>query len=165
VTDQPTVTPPPPPVDRATRMRQARFSPYTGPVTNISRRVNLAAPPSAVYRCLVDPAEHAALIGARAEPGAVPGDQVELAGGRFTGLLMEVLEDRHVVFALKPSAGEWPIHHYTTTTFMLRPEGEGTTLVLFVQAVPEERVDELAALWQQMYLDKLTGAFPIPATS
>ena len=161
MTDQPTVTP----SDRATRLRLARFSPYTGPVTNISRRVRLGAPPPEVYRSLVDPERHGALIGETAEPGATPGDPVVLAGGRLTGLLMEVLEDRHVVFALRPANGDWPAHHYSTTTFMLRPEGDGTTLVLFAQGVPVERADELATLWQQAYLDNLAAAFPASAPS
>jgi activator of HSP90 ATPase len=161
MTDQPTVTP----ADRATRLRLARFSPFTGPATNISRRVRLGATPAAVYRCLLDPEQHAALIGAPAEPGVVPGDPVDLAGGRLTGLLMEVLEDRHVVFALRPTSGDWPAHHYATTTFMLRSEGGGTSLVLFAQGVPEARAEELADLWQQVYLDNLTATFPVPPAS
>jgi activator of HSP90 ATPase len=148
--------------DREALLRRARFSTYRGPVTNISRRTVLGAPPHEVYRCLVDPTRHSALVGQPAEPGEVPGDHVTLAGGRLTGLLTEVLEDRHVVFALQYPAGptEWPRHHYSTTTFLLRAEGDGTSLVLFAQGVPEELAGELASVWQVEYLSRLAAAFP-----
>jgi activator of HSP90 ATPase len=158
VTDQPTTTP----VDRVALLRQARFSLYAGPVTNISRRLNLGVPPHEVYQALIDPQRHAALTGHPAEIGDRAGDPVVLAGGRLTGLLMEVLADRHVVFALR-SGDSWPARHYATTTFMVRPDDGGSTLVLFVQGVPEELAEEITALWQQEYLDKLTAAFPASA--
>ena len=146
--------------DRRALVMRVRMSPYTGPKTNVSRRTTVGAPPREVYETLLDPARHAALTGAATELGTTMGDPVSLLDGKATGFLMEALEDRHIVVALRRDMDGWPERHYSTATFMLRAEGAGTTVVVFEQDVPADLGDAVGDQWQHAYVDKLTAAFP-----
>jgi activator of HSP90 ATPase len=147
--------------DRRKLTMRVRMSPYTGPTTNISQRVTLGAAPHVIYETLLDAEKHSALTGQPVEIGHDTGDPVRLGGGETSGFVMELLEDRHIVFALCSSDGRWPAKHYSTATFMLRPEGKGTTMVLFEQDVPEDLAGEITDRWQRGLLRNLETAFPL----
>ena len=140
---------------------RVRMSPYTGPTTNISQRVALGAAPHVIYETLLDSKKHSALTGQPVEIGHDMGDPVRLGGGETTGYVMELLEDRHIVFALCSNDDRWPTKHYSTATFMLRPDAKGTTMVLFEQDVPEDLAGEIADRWRRGLLQNLETAFPL----
>lgn len=146
--------------DRRALTMRVRLSPYTGPKTNVSRRARVGASPHDVYETLVDADRHAALVGAATEIGTTMGDPVSLLDGDATGVVMEVLPDRHVVVALQHRLDGWPERHYSTATFMVRSEGAGTTVVLFEQDVPTDLADAVGERWDRAYVDKLVAAFP-----
>jgi len=148
--------------DRRALTMRVRLSPYTGSKTNLSRRVTVGASPADVYEVLVDSERHGALVGAATDIGTTMGDPVSLLDGDATGIVMEVLPDRHVVLALQHKLDGWPDRHSSTATFMLRAEAAGgTTVVVFEQDVPTDLADAVAERWQTAYVDKLAAAFPL----
>src|SRR3954451_11211011 len=136
--------------------------PYTGAVTNISARAGLGAPPVEVYATLLDAERHGAVTGHSVHITSAVGAEVSLNDGRAVGYVTELLEGRHIVLALRFSDDRWPEEHYSTVTFMLKPDGTGSTLVIFEQDVPEELAADLTAMWQLTYVEALTAAFPGP---
>jgi activator of HSP90 ATPase len=141
------------------RALRAQMAQYKGATKSISQRVSLAASPHEVYTTLLDSNRHASAVGKPTKIEPHVGGAVSLNGGQASGIITELLDDQHIVIAWRPADERWPADHYSTATFMMRPEGKGTTLVFFQQGVPEELADEVADQWQHTYWDKLSQAF------
>jgi activator of HSP90 ATPase len=148
------------PIDVRALTRRLRMHPYTGAVTNISARATLGAPAAEVYATLLDADRHRAVTGRSVHITRTVGTSVSLNDGTVEGYLTELLEGRHIVMALSFTDVGWPAEHYSTVTFMLKPDGAGSTLVIFQQDVPEDLAGELSSMWQRDYVDTLTAAFP-----
>jgi activator of HSP90 ATPase len=134
--------------------------PYTGAVTNVSARAAIGEPAGDIYDTLLDANRHGTVAGRTVRIAPIVGTEVSLDDGRAEGYVTELLEGRHIVLALRFADERWPPDHYSTVTFMLKPDGAGSTLVIFQQDVPEELAADLTAMWQREYMDKLTAAFP-----
>jgi activator of HSP90 ATPase len=134
------------------------MTPYTGAVRNISARTSIGSTAADVYALLLDEARHAELTGEAITIRDQVGTAVNL--GPTEGYVTELLADRHIVLALMLADDRWPAEHYSTTTMMLRTEGQNATFVLFQQDVPDELGDDMYELWQRMYVDTLSTRFP-----
>jgi activator of HSP90 ATPase len=124
----------------------------------ISKQVRLPASPHQVYEALLDSDRHAALTGAPAQINGRLGGDFSALDGYLTGLVSELLEDRHIVIACRPREDAWPPHHLSTATFMFKPDGGGCLLVFYQQEVPAAMHDLMASVWEQHYWRRLPAA-------
>ena len=136
---------------------------------NISQLVRIKASPSEVFAALVDSEKHAAFTGAPASIEPRAGGQFSAYDGYITGMITELLQDKLLVLQwngdqfqsqARRSAVDETLKqgHYSSVTFMLDAEEDGTRLRFFQQGVPDELYDELADGWHEHYWDKLKAA-------
>jgi activator of HSP90 ATPase len=141
---------------RLREIRRARD--FSVPMKSVTRRLSLPAPPARVYATLLDPEAHAAITGTAVRLDPQPGGDFATRDGEITGLVAEMLEDRHLVFACRLQDERWPAHHYSTATFMLKPEGDGCLLTFYQQDVPADLQERMAAAWEESYWARLPAA-------
>jgi activator of HSP90 ATPase len=141
------------------RLREVRRSrDFTVPMKSITNRVSLAAPPAKVYATLLDAAKLTEITGAPVRLDPQPGGEFSARDGAINGLVAELLENRHIAIACRLDDERWPKQHYSTATFMLKPEGTGTLLTFYQQDVPEALRDPMAEAWEESYWTRLPGA-------
>lgn len=128
------------------------------PRRSVSRRLVFTAAPHAVYETLLDGDRLSALTGAAIRVDPQVGGDVAFGDGSAAGVIMELLEDRHIAVAWRPAQIPWPEKLYSTATFMLKPEGAGTQLTFFQQDVPADAHDAVAQWWQEHYWQGLEAA-------
>jgi activator of HSP90 ATPase len=144
------------PQQRLREVRRARD--FTLPMKSITKRVSLGAPPAQVYATLLDAARLTAITGEEVRLDPQPGGEFSARDGAVSGLIAELLENRHIAIACRLDDAGWPKQHYSTATFMLKPEGAGTLLTFYQQDVPAELQEKMAAAWEESYWDRLPGA-------
>lgn len=148
---------------RELRMQMARMQ--TAESGSLSSRFTLQAPPREVYKVLTDSKLHEKLTGKRSHLTPEIGGPVNLAAGLYEGFVMEAVQNRHLVLALRSHQPGWPENHLSTTTFMLRPGSDaGTTeVVFFQQVVPVSAAQVNEEWWRANYWDKMPAEFPAKA--
>ena len=129
------------------------------PRRSVSRRLTFKAAPPAVYTTLLDGERLSALTGAQIRIDPQVGGDVAFGDGSAEAVIMELLADRHIAVAWRPAQIPWPEKLYSTATFMLKPEGEGTQLMFFQQDVPADAHDAVAQWWQAHLWQGLETAF------
>ena len=143
---------------RELRMQMARTQ--TAESGSLSSRFTVQAPPREVYKALLDSNTHTTLSGQPSHVTPEMGGPVNLGAGLYDGFVMEAVENRHVVLALRSRQPGWPENHLSTTTFMLRKTEGGTTeVVFFQQAVPVSAAEVNKSFWQSHYWERLPGQF------
>lgn len=120
----------------------------------------IAAPPSVVYGYLTEPAKWQQWQGVAADHDPVAGGAFSMIMGNgmnARGEFVELVPDRRVVFTwgwvghpgLPPGS--------STVEIELRPDGEGTLLVLTHRSLPDDEVPPQRAGWSH-YLPRLASA-------
>ena len=134
----------------------------------VERRI--AATPAQVYAYLTDSALWARWQGTSAEIEAAPGGRfrMELANGPAAeGRFVELVQDRRVVFTWGWSGSATVPPGSSTVEIELRPEADGTLVVLTHRGLPPEEHPIHAAGWGH-YLPRLAavaeGGGPGPDT-
>jgi activator of HSP90 ATPase len=123
-------------------------------MSNIHQEIKLSAPPSRVYRSLVDSNAFAELTGAPASGDAVEGAAFSAFGGHITGRHVELVPNQRIVQAWRAKA--WPDGLYSIARFELHADGRGTKLVFDHEGFPEDMKEHLATGWQANYWEHLT---------
>ena len=119
----------------------------------IEQTATFKATPHAVYEMLMDSAEHARFSGAEASISRELGGAFTAYDGALSGTNIELVQDAKIVQSWR--AGDWPVGHYSTATFLLE-ESEGGTLLTFTQTgVPEQHYDGISQGWQDFYWTKM----------
>ena len=122
-------------------------------MANIHQEATFLAPPSRVYKALVDLKEFAEWTGAPASGGASEGAAFSAFGGHILGRHLELVPDKRVVQAWR--AKTWPEGVHSIVRFELHVDGTGTKLVFDHEGFPENERDHLAGGWRSMYWDKM----------
>jgi activator of HSP90 ATPase len=122
-------------------------------MANIHQEATFSAPPSRVYRTLVDLKQFAEATGAPAGGESTEGAGFTAFGGHVTGRHLELVPDRRVVQAWR--AKTWPEGVHSIVRFELQAEGKGTKLVFDHDGFPEAEKEHLAGGWRSMYWDKI----------
>ena len=122
-------------------------------MSNIHQEATFSAPPSRVYKALVDLKQFAELTGAPASGESTEGGAFSAFGGHITGRQLELVQDRRVVQAWR--AKTWPEGVHSIVRFELHADGKGTKLVFDHEGFPESEKDHLASGWRSMYWDKI----------
>jgi uncharacterized protein YndB with AHSA1/START domain len=112
----------------------------------------IGAPPADVWRALTDPALIDLWGGGPAEMSAEPGSEFSLWGGDIHGTV--IAADPPVRLVEEWWGGsDWPAA--STAVFELRPQGDGTLLVLEHTGVPDDEAPDFDAGWDDYYLGPL----------
>jgi uncharacterized protein YndB with AHSA1/START domain len=119
----------------------------------VHQEVTFAAAPAQVYEALVDSAVHAKFTGAPAEIGRNAGDAWSAYGGKIQGRHIELVKDERIVQTWR--AGNWPEGQHSLVRFELRPEGNGTKVVLDHDALADDQVPHIDGGWTKMYWEPL----------
>ena len=122
-------------------------------MSSIHQEVTFPAPPSRVYRALVDSKEFAQLTGAPASGHGAEGAAFSGFGGHITGRHVELVPDKRVVQAWR--AKTWPEGLYSIVRFELLADGKGTKLVFDHEGFPEDAKEHLAQGWQANYWENI----------
>src|SRR5260221_2822282 len=84
----------------------------------IRQTVRFAAPPSAIYRALMESRRHQAFTGAPAKIDAKVGGRFTAWGPHLSGVTVELVKDKRIVQAWR--AENWPSGGYSVVTFNLK---------------------------------------------
>lgn len=122
-------------------------------MAKIHQEMTFAAAPAKIYRALVDSAEHARFTGAPAEIGTQAGNAWSAYGNKISGRQVELVDGVRIVQTWR--AENWPEGVHSVVRFELKPEGQGTKLVLDHDAVAEDQVQHLDGGWVKMYWEPL----------
>jgi activator of HSP90 ATPase len=122
-------------------------------MSTIHQEATFSAPPSRVYKALVDLKEFAELTGAPASGESTEGAAFSAFGGHVTGRHIELVPDKRVVQAWR--AKTWPEGVHSIVRFELQADGRGTKLVFDHEGFPEDQKDHLASGWRSMYWEKI----------
>jgi uncharacterized protein YndB with AHSA1/START domain len=110
--------------------------------------------PSAIYRALIDAAEHSAFTGDDAEIDPRVGGAFRSYSGFIQGTTLELVPDARIVQS-------WRTKHFpknnpdSTLELTFTPVPDGTRLEMRHLDVPKEQVDYLVEGWVKYYLDPL----------
>lgn len=124
----------------------------------ITHRLQLGGSPHSVYTLLLDSERLAAMTGLPASVNPVMGGDFSALNGYLTGVISELLEDRLVVFAVRPDEDGWPVTHLASATFMLKPDDAGCLLSFFQQDVPTAYYDLMTDVWEDHFWSRLPHA-------
>jgi uncharacterized protein YndB with AHSA1/START domain len=119
----------------------------------VHQEVTFSAPPSKVYRALVDSVQHAKFTSAPADIGAGPGDAWSAYGGKISGRNVELVDGARIVQTWR--AGNWPEGVHSIVRFELTAAGGGTKVVLDHDALSEDQVPHIDGGWTKMYWEPL----------
>lgn len=123
------------------------------PGTTIHQEVDFPAPPARIYAILLDARQFAAFTKDKAEVRPEAGAPFKLFGGRIEGRNVELVPDRRIVQAWRPSY--WPAGVYSIARMELTARGEGTRLVLDHAGFTEDKWQGFEEGWPKMYWEPL----------
>jgi len=118
-------------------------------VKNLTQTAKFKASPSAVYRALIDPAEHEAFSGESAEFDPKVGGRFAHYDGSLQGIVVELEKDRRVVLAWRSTG--WPKGHYSIAQFVLTKIAGGTRLEFSQFGIPSGDFADIADGWKTYY--------------
>ena len=132
----------------------ARAAPVNG---TIYQEENFTVPPHRVYAVLLDEKEFSTITGAPARIGGGEGDAFSLFGGAIVGRNLELVPDRRLVQAWRPS--DWGAGLYSVVRFELTPAVQGTHLVFNQVGYPLNDEASLKSGWHSHYWEPMKKYF------
>jgi activator of HSP90 ATPase len=122
--------------------------------TSLHQQAAFAAPPSHIYRALLNSEAFAAISGFPAIIHPKAGGAFSLFGGQVVGRNIELVPDRRIVQAWRVPA-DFPPGVYSLVKFELAPKGSGTLLTLDQTGFPPGHFDHLNAGWGPHYWESM----------
>jgi activator of HSP90 ATPase len=133
--------------------KEARSTPANQARTSLHQEVELKAGPQRIYEILLDSKQFAAFIGMPATIDSAAGGAFSMFGGMIVGRNVELIAHQRIVQAWRPT--HWDPGVYSVVKFELKPQGNGTLLVLDHTGFPEGEYDSLFKGWGLRYWDPL----------
>ena len=121
---------------------------------DLNYTVTFKALPSEVYSALMDPKKHAEFTKAPAEISQNIGGKFSLHGGYIYGENLELEKDKKIVQSWRTQSWK-PEAHYSTVTYLIEPDAEGTLLTFSHTGIPEENLESIAAGWYSHYWEPM----------
>ncbi len=120
---------------------------------DISHTVHFNVSPHEVYEALMDSKKHAEFTGDEADISRKVGGEFHAYGGYIEGTNLELEVDKKIV--QKWRASDWPEGHFSTASFILKKEGEGTLLEFTHTDVPSDKAKSIAKGWEEYYWEPM----------
>ena len=117
----------------------------------IKQTYMISAPPSAVFRALVERTQIEEWTGSPAVMDDRVGTNFSLWGDSILGTNLEVVPDAKLVQRWR--ASDWL--NDSRVTFILLPDAGGTRVELLHEEVPDDQAEEYAAGWNDSYFGPL----------
>jgi activator of HSP90 ATPase len=114
--------------------------------------------PERIYGVLTDAKQFAAMTGRAAEIDATEGGSFSLFGGLIAGRNVELVPNKRVVQAWRPT--HWDPGYYSIVQFEFSGMGSQTHMVLDHRGYPVDEADGLDSGWKGHYLDPLAKFLP-----
>jgi uncharacterized protein YndB with AHSA1/START domain len=117
----------------------------------IRQTVWLPASPALVYEALMTSKGHAAFTGAKARISPRVGGRFEAWDGYIHGTNLELVPDRKIVQAWRPSEEDWPGDYDSKVTFLLAAYRKGTRVRFTHSGVLVQHAGHLSTGWKESY--------------
>jgi activator of HSP90 ATPase len=121
--------------------------------TSIHQTIEYKAAATRIYEALLDARQFSAFTKDTAEVQAQPGAAFRLFGGRIEGRNIELIPNRRIVQAWRPSY--WDAGVYSIVKIELVASGGGTRVVLDHAGFAEDKWEGLNDGWPKMYWEPL----------
>ena len=121
--------------------------------TYLHQEVDFKASPHRIYEILLDSKQFSAFSGEPAEISPEAGGAFSMFGGKIVGRNVELVPDRRIVQAWRPSY--WEAGVYTLVKFELKAEGVQTRVVPDHTGFPEGHFADLTSGWKAHYWEQL----------
>lgn len=121
--------------------------------TSLHQEIDLVASPHRIYDVLLDSKQFAAFSGGAAVINPKPGGAFSMFGGQITGRNVELVPDRRIVQAWRPSS--WEPGVYSIVKFEFNALGSHTKVILDHTGFPEGKFAGLDSGWHQKYWEPL----------
>jgi activator of HSP90 ATPase len=123
------------------------------PGTTIHFDVDFNAAPARIYEMLLDAKLFAAFSKDTAEIQPQAGAPFKLFGGRIEGRNVELIPNRRIVQAWRPSS--WPSGVYSIARFELAPHASGTRIVFDHAGFTEDNWEHFRTGWPDNYWEPI----------
>ena len=121
--------------------------------TSLHQEITLEASPKRLYGIFLDSKQFSAFSGFPATIDPSVGGAFSMFGGLIVGRNVELVDDRRIVQAWRPT--HWDPGTYSLAEFTLKQRGSGTLLVLDHTGFPEGEYDHLFPGWGLRYWSPL----------
>lgn len=119
----------------------------------IHQEVELPASPDEVYETFMDEAKHSALTHGKAQISREAGGLFAQHDGQITGRNLDLVPGQRIVQAWRFE--QWEPGLFSIVRFELKPNGDGTTVVMDHSGVPDEFEEGVADGWNVRYWEPL----------
>jgi activator of HSP90 ATPase len=133
---------------------------------SIHQEATFPVSPERIYNLLTNGAEFASATGRPAEIGARAGESFSIFGGYISGTQIELVPGQRVVQSWRGM--DWKPGVYSTVQFTLKPEGQGTRLIVDHDAYPEGESpmypswhEHLSTNWPVFYFEPIARHFEV----
>ena len=123
----------------------------------IKQKIHINASPQEVYEAYCDAKKHAEFTGANVKFENKVGGKFDIWGGELTGESVELVPGKKIV--QKWRANDWPEGHYSDLIITLKPDKDGTQLMLVQESVPDDKADEIDDGWHKYYWKPMNEYF------
>jgi len=121
--------------------------------TSLHEEIEIKAASQRIYDALLSSKQFTAFSGLPAEIDPKVGGAFSMFGGLIVGVTVELIPNRRIVQAWRPS--HWEPGVYSSARFELKPQGSQTTVILDHTGFPEGKFDSLEAGWHSHYWEPL----------
>ncbi len=121
--------------------------------TFLHQEISLKASPERIYKALLDSAQFTAFSGMPASIDPVKGGAFTMFGGLIVGLNVELLPNRRIVQAWRPT--HWDEGIYSIVRFELKAHDSDALVILDHTGFPEGEFDHLDSGWPIRYWNPL----------
>lgn len=115
----------------------------------IRQTATFKAPPTQVYKLLMDSKLHATFSGSRARISPKVGGRISAYDGYIEGKNLELKPGKKIVQAWRGS--DWPEGVWSEASFTLLPTKTGTRLTFTQTGVPTTQYADIAQGWKDFY--------------
>jgi len=123
-------------------------------MSRFSQTVRFDAAPARLFAAIGTSADHAAFTGEAAAIGGA-GEAWSAYGGKIGGITLDVDPGKRIVQAWR--AGNWAPGTYSLVTFEFAADGDGGTITMTHDAVPDDGGEHLEQGWHNMYWTPLAA--------
>jgi activator of HSP90 ATPase len=123
------------------------------PRTSLHYEADFSAGAGRIYGLLLDPAQFAAMTGRAAVIDAAEGGAFSMFGGLIVGRNVELVPNRRIVQAWRPT--HWESGVYSIVRFEFSEQGTGTRMALDHTGFPPEEAESLDSGWKGHYLNPM----------
>lgn len=134
-------------------MAEKPATPEHAALTAIHYEIDFHPSPQRLYGTILDQKQFAAFSGMAATIDATPGGAFSQFGGQIVGRTIELVPNRRIVQAWRPT--HWDPGIYSIAHFEFKPRAAETTLIFDHTGFPAGEYDHLDWGWNNHYWDPL----------